>query len=84
MKNLKNMLSAAILMAVMVFGSVSANAGLLQSDTTESQCTGSSSGILEDFASIINGLTGINIFDAPTPACTEKIRQTTAGRARWS
>ena len=88
MKNLKNMVSAASLMAVMVFGAVSANAGLLQNDitanTTKGQCTVKSEGILQDLAGIINGLTGIIIFDAPTPVCTETNEPPVAARARWS
>jgi hypothetical protein len=88
MKNLKNMVAAASLMAVMVFGAVSANAGMLNSDSTanatKGQCTVKSGGILQDLAGIINGLTGINIFDAPTPVCTETEGVPTANRVRWS
>ena len=68
MKNLKNMVAAASLMAVMVFGAVSANAQLLKGDrtkvTTEVQCTVKKDGFLKGLAGFINGLTGITIFDA--------------------
>ena len=67
MKNLKNMVSAASLMAVLVFGAVSANAQLLKGDrtkvTTEVQCTVKKDGFLKGLGSFINGLTGITIFD---------------------
>ncbi|MDQ3041832.1 MAG: hypothetical protein M3R11_05560 [Acidobacteriota bacterium] len=77
MKNLKNMLSAASLMAVMVFGAVSANAGLLISDratnTSKGQCT-IKGGFLQELAGIIilgaPSLNGIIILGAPE--CTEK------------
>jgi ABC-type dipeptide/oligopeptide/nickel transport system ATPase component len=79
MKNLKNMLSAASLTAVMVFGAVSANAGLMISDraTTANQCTVKSS-IFQQVAGIFNNLSGLMISDlnglmisdAPTPGCT--------------
>jgi hypothetical protein len=80
MKNLKNMLSAASLMAVMVFGAVSANAGLLISDRTtndtKGQCTTKTGGILQQLAGIIilgaPSLNGIIILGAPAPECTEK------------
>ncbi len=68
MKNLKNMMSAASLMAVLVFGAVSANAQLLKGDRTkkpiEVQCTVKSEGIFQGLAGIINELTGITIFDS--------------------
>lgn len=70
------MVSAASLMAVMVFGAVSANAGLLISDratnTTKSQCT-VKGGILQQLAGIIllgaPSLNGIILLGAPE--CTE-------------
>ncbi len=69
MKNLKNMVSAASLMAVLVFGAVTANAGLVKGDRTknptEVQCTVESEGFLQGLAGIINELTGITIFDTP-------------------
>jgi len=74
------MLSAASLMAVMVFGAVSANAGLMISDrsATTGQCT-VKGGVLQQVAGIFNNLSGlmisdlngIIIVDAPTPGCTE-------------
>jgi len=68
MKNLKNMMSATGLMAVLVFGAVSANAQLLKGDRTknptEVQCTVKKDGFLKGLGSFINGLTGIIIFDA--------------------
>ncbi|MGI8641701.1 MAG: hypothetical protein ACR2MG_17375 [Pyrinomonadaceae bacterium] len=67
MKNLKNMMSAASLTAVLVFGAVSANAELLRGDRTknptEVQCTVKSGGFLKGLAGFINELTGITIFD---------------------
>ncbi len=67
MKNLKNMMSAAGLMAVLVFGAVSANAGLLQNDitanTTKGQCTVKKDGFFKGLAGFINEMTGITIFD---------------------
>ncbi len=84
MKNLKNMVSAASLMAVLVFGAVSANAQLLKGSRTkkpiEVQCTVKSDGFLQGLAGIINGLTGITIFDVTTPVCTE----VNSDRVRWS
>ena len=84
MKNLKNMVAAASLMAVMVFGAVSANAGLLNSDetanTTKGQCTVKSGGFLQGLAGIINELTGTTIFDVTTTGCSETI----SNRVRWS
>lgn len=74
MKNLKNM-AAAGLMAVMVFGTVSANAGSLIKEETanaaKSQCTVKSGGILQDLAGIFNRLSRITIFDVPAPGCAE-------------
>ena len=88
MKNLKNMVAAASLMAVMVFGAVSANAELLKGDRTknptEVQCTVKSAGIFQYLAGIINGLSGVIIFDAPTPVCTETNEPPVAARVRWS
>lgn len=81
MKNLKNMIAAAGLMAVLVFGAISAKAESLTSDgTAKGQCTVKSEGILQNLAGIINGLTGISIFD--TPACTDELPD--SNRARWS
>ena len=75
-------------MAVMVFGTVSANAERNISDgsvkETKGQCTVKSGGILQDLAGIINGLSGIIIFDVPVPVCTETDEPPTAERARWS
>ncbi|MBA4124992.1 MAG: hypothetical protein H0X72_21315 [Acidobacteria bacterium] len=88
MKNLKNMVAAASLMAVMVFGAVSANAGLSNSDTTanltKGQCTVKSGGILQYLAGIINGLSGVIIIDAPAPECTETGGPPSSDRATWS
>ena len=89
MKNLKNMVTTASLMAVMVFGAVSANAGMLTSDRTanaaKGQCTVKSEGILQYLTGFIIGrLTGIAIFDAPTPVCTETDELSTVQRVRWS
>ena len=84
MKNLKNMMSAAGLMAVLVFGAVSANAELLKGDRTknptEVQCTVKSEGFFQGLRGIINKLTGITIFDVTPPVCTE----TSSNRVRWS
>ncbi len=84
MKNLKNMASAASLMAVLVFGAVSANAQLLKGDrtkvTTEVQCTVKKDGFLQGLAGIINGLTGITFFDVTRTGCSEVI----SNRVRWS
>ncbi len=84
MKNLKNMVSAASLMAVLVFGAVSANAGLVKGDRTknptEVQCTVKKDGFFKGLAGFINELTGITIFDVTTPVCTE----ISPNRARWS
>ncbi len=81
MKNIKNMIAAAGLMAVLVFGAISASADSLTSDgTAKGQCTVKSEGILQNLAGIINGLTGIIIFD--TPACTDGLLD--SNRARWS
>ena len=74
MKNLKNMLSAAGLMAVMVFGAVSANAGLMISDRTANtgQCTANDSSFLHQLSGIlIVGFNGIIIIDRAAPQCTE-------------
>lgn len=79
MKNLKSMLSAASLMAVMVFGAVSANAGLIISDRatndTKGQCTVKDGGILQQLAGIIilgaPTLNGIIILGAPECSQTD-------------
>lgn len=88
MKNLKNMIASAGLMAVMVFGAVSANAGSLNSDEaanrTKGQCAVKSGGIFQDLAGFINGLTGIVIFDAPSPECTKTDEPPVLERVRWS
>ncbi len=89
MKNLKNMVSAACLMAVMVFGAVSANAGLLNSDSmankTKGQCAVKSGSIFQDLAGIFMfALTGRIIIGAPTPVCAETGGEVTPLRARWS
>ena len=88
MKNLKNMMSAAGLMAVLVFGAVSANAELLKGDRTknptEVQCTVKSAGIFQYLAGIINGLSGVIIIDAPAPECTETGGPPSTDRVRWS
>ncbi len=84
MKNLKNMVAAASLMAVLVFGAVTANAGLLKGDRTnnptEVQCTVKSEGFLKGLAGFINGLTGITFFDVTRTGCSEVISE----RVRWS
>lgn len=84
MKNLKNTVSATGLMAVLVFGAVTANAGSVKgTDTTNKtnvQCTVKSGGFFQGMALIINGLTGKIIFDVTTPVCTE----ISSERARWS
>ena len=84
MKNLKNMVSAAGLMAVLVFGAVSANAESLKGDGTKNptkvQCTVKSEGFLQGLAGIINGLTGITFFDVTRTGCSE----VNSNRARWS
>lgn len=81
MKNLKNMIAATGLMVVLVFGAISANAESLPSDSTaKGQCTVKSEGILQNLAGIINGLTGISIFNTPT--CTDKVLD--SNRATWS
>jgi len=73
MKNLKNTISAAALMTVMVFGAVSANAGVILSDkaaTTKGECTVKDAGIITQLAGvIISGLSGVILSDAPTPGC---------------
>ena len=88
MKNLKNMAAMASLMAVMVFGAVSANAerNINNGSVKEmkGQCTVKSGGIFQDLAAIINGLSGISIFDTPAPVCTETVEPPTAERVRWS
>lgn len=88
MKNLKNMVAAASLTAVMVFGAVSANAESSFNDkasnTAKVRCTVQSEGFLQNLAGIINSLTGIAIFKAPMPVCTETNELPTAYRARWS
>lgn len=84
MKNIKNMASAAGLMVVLVFGVVSANAGLIKGDetanTTNVQCTVESEGFVDRLAGFINGLTGIAIFDVTPPVCSEPVYN----RVRWS
>lgn len=80
MKNLKNMIAAAGLMAVLVFGAISANAESFGDGTAKGQCTVKSEDILQNLAGIINGLTGITIFDTPT--CTDELPD--SNRARWS
>lgn len=84
MKNIKNMASAAGLMAVLVFGAISANAGLVKgdetADTTNVQCTANSEGFADKLAGFINGLTGIAVFDVTPPACSEPVYN----RVRWS
>ena len=88
MKNLKNMVSAAGLMAIMVFGAVSANAELLNNDktsnTTKSQCTVKTGRVLQHLASvIILTLSGITIAP-PTPVCAETEEPVVPKRVRWS
>ena len=59
MKNFKNILSAAALLVVLGFGSVSANAGLLISDRSSNQaCT--------DKNSLLNQLAGIFVVGMPS------------------
>lgn len=83
MKNLKNTVSAAILMTVLVFGAMSANAGVAKgTDATNKanvQCTVQSGGFFQNLAGVINNLTGIKIFET-TSACAEVSLE----RARWS
>jgi len=62
MKNLKNMISAVSLMAVMVFGAISANAGLLISDrNTGCQNTNTAQELPNAFDGII--IIGAPIFE---------------------
>ena len=74
MKNLKNTISAAGLMAVLALGAVSANAGMIISDRATGQCTVNDGGILQQVAGIIAvglpSLNGMIISDAPTPCDT--------------
>ena len=73
MKNLKNTISAAGLMAVLALGTVSANAGMIISDRATGQCT-VNDGILQQVVGIIAvgfpSLNGMIISDAPTPCDT--------------
>lgn len=81
MKNLKNTISAAGLMAVLALGAVSANAGMIISDRATGQCS-VKGGLLQQVAGIIaiglpslNGMilsdrSGMIISDRPTPCET--------------
>lgn len=64
MKNFKNMTAALSLMAVLGFGAVSANAGLIISDRSangvETQCT-QEQGIVRDIAGVVAA--GASMFD---------------------
>ena len=84
MKNLKNMVSATGLMAVLVFGAVSVNAQSSKGDRTknptEVQCTVKSEGFFQGLRGIINKLTGITFFDVTRTNCSEVI----SNRVRWS
>ncbi len=83
MKNLKNMLAAASLMAVLGISTVSATTGLMISDRTANTpktCTVKGGGVLQQISGvIISGLSGLMISDlhgviisgAPTPECTD-------------
>ncbi len=64
MKNLKNTLAAIGLMVVLGIGAITANAETVSSET-KGQCSVENDGVLGQFAGIINGLTGISIFDPP-------------------
>ena len=65
MKNLKNTISAAGLMAVMAFGAVSANAGLIITDKTANTAPTCSvkDDMVQQLAGIFNTVTGIIITD---------------------
>lgn len=73
MKNLKNTISAAGLMAVLALGAVSANAGMIISDRATGQCS-VKGGILQQVAGIIivglPSLNGMIISDRATPCET--------------
>ncbi len=56
MKNLKNMISAASLMAVMVVGTVSANAGLLISDRTAPSLQGQCATVKDSNTQNLDGI----------------------------
>lgn len=64
MKNIKNTLAAIGLMAVLGVGAVTANAEAVTSETN-GQCLVENDGVLGQLADILNGLTGISIFDEP-------------------
>ena len=80
MKNLKNTLVAIGLVVILGVGAISAKAEMINSDGTNGQCSVEKDGVLEQFADIINGLTGIIIFDTPT--CTDGLSD--SNRVRWS
>ena len=67
MKNFKNILSAAALLVVLGFGSVSANAGLLISDRSSNQACTENNSLLNQLAGIVvvgmPSLDGIIIID---------------------
>ena len=83
MKNLKNMLAAASLMAVLGISTVSANTGVIIRDraaNTTKTCTVKGGGILQQISGvIIQGLSGLMVSDlhgviisgAPAPECTD-------------
>ena len=62
MKNLKNMVAAASLMAVMGFGAVSANAGLLVTDKSAQPCAVKDN-VMQQLAGVFNALSGFIITD---------------------
>lgn len=63
MKNLKNLLAAVTLMAVLMIGASTAKAGLLVSDFTgsapETPCTETNDDTKLDWGVIVNGATGV-------------------------
>ncbi|HEX8266321.1 MAG TPA: hypothetical protein VF596_13025 [Pyrinomonadaceae bacterium] len=89
MNKLKNTLTAASLTAVMVFGTVSANAGFRAknstSGSTKGQCKIESNLFVNYLTGIIMaGLKGYTFINVPTPVCTETDESAVPKRVRWS
>ena len=71
MKNLKNMVAAASLVAVMGFGAVSANAGLLITDKSAQPCTVKDN-VMQQLAGVFNALSGMILSNRDGIILTDK------------
>lgn len=61
MKNLRNLMAMVTLMAVLMIGASTTNAGILMSDLNKEQCTETSNDKKSDWGIVITGFTGIVI-----------------------